>query len=123
MWRIGRAFGLVATACAFALSSLAQYETIEIARPFSAHRLAGIVVDPSGAPVKGAVVEECDATFSLVHSTTTADADGYFAFPDAKIGSTFHLQAKSLGFDPMRITVKLRRFARAELRIELVIAT
>jgi len=71
----------------------------------------------------GAVVEERDPTFNQVLSSTTTDAKGHFTFQYAQIGSTYYLQAKCHGFNPTRITVKLRHFARAEMRIKLWIAT
>ncbi|MGA2649750.1 MAG: carboxypeptidase-like regulatory domain-containing protein [Terracidiphilus sp.] len=71
----------------------------------------------------GAAIEERDPTFKQVLSSTTTDAKGYFTFQDAKIGSTYYLEAKAYGFNPTRITVKLRHFARAGIRIKLRIAT
>jgi hypothetical protein len=141
--------GLVVAALAFALPARAQgYATIVIEHPFRAYNLAGIVIDPSGTPVPGVIVEDCDAIFTSVHawnsvgkplpdwletdcdrepkhilSSTTTDASGHFAFPHEKIGTTHYLYLHSNGFDPTKITVKLRHFARTQVQIKLVIAT
>jgi len=140
--------GLILALIAFALPARAQYELIEIEKPFRAHNLAGVVVDSTGAPVDGVVVVECDAIFIPLHAwnsagesvpdvldtdcdrepkhilrSTTTDANGHFAFPKAKTGTTHYLYLRSKGFDPMKITVKSRFFAKGQLRIKLVIAT
>jgi hypothetical protein len=126
---------------------VAQYELITYGRPFFARSLAGVVVDTTGAAVSGVVVEECSVHFTpiplrgpagesisgvaegdcakdprYVMASVTTDANGHFAFPKAKLGSTHYLHLHSMGFDPMQITVKLRLYARSELRIKLVIA-
>ena len=147
--RLTAQLGLVFALFAFALPVRAQgYALIVIEHPFRAHSLAGVVVDSMGTPVPGVVVEECDAIFTPVHawnsageplpdwletdcdrepkhilSSTTTDASGHFAFPHKKIGTTHYLYLHSNGFDPTKITVKLRLLARAEVRIKLVIAT
>jgi uncharacterized GH25 family protein len=140
--------GLVVVVFASAQPSRAQYELIEFAYPFHAQKLAGTVVDSTGAPVSGVEVEECDAQFTPIQvkgpngepvsrvehgscdqdskhvlASTTTDTNGYFAFPPVKSGTIHYLHFQSKGFDPMQITVKTRWFARRNLRIKLVIAT
>jgi hypothetical protein len=134
----------------FALVPPARAGIERIDQLFRAHHLAGVVVDPNGEPVPDVVIEECDAiliplpTWSgtgerlpdtlepdcfrepkhILRSTTT-DANGHFAFPNTKAGTThyLHLYSRPPGFDPMMITVKLRLFARAKLLIKLTVAT
>jgi hypothetical protein len=133
----------------FSITPLANaYESITIAKPFIARSLSGIVVDSTGAPVPDLVVERCDALFvpSEVYNgegqsagkqmlpdcnrepghaitTTKTDANGHFAFPNAKSGRTFYLHFSGPGFDPMQIAVKLRFYSWARLRIKMGIAT
>jgi hypothetical protein len=107
----------------FALPVPAQYELITIEKPFRAHNLAGIVVDPTGAPVAGVVVEDRDAAFKRVLFSITTDASGHFAFAGPKSGKVHYLHLQSNGFDPLQITVKLRRATRGELRIQLHVAS
>jgi hypothetical protein len=132
----------------FALPVNAQLELIMIERPFHARALSGVVVDPSGAPIPGVVVEECDASFSPrplsdpgekpspmtmlwdcdrdskhIVATVTTDANGRFAFPQAKEAKVHYLHLSLNGFDPMEIVVIVSRFARTEPRIKMTIAT
>lgn len=135
--------------CFFVLpSAYAQYELIIIEKPFTAHSLSGVVVDPTGSPIPGAAVEECEAPFtpieakdaqgkpngevlhgdctkapSHVVATTETNSHGHFSLPKAKTGTIFHLHVSSPGFDPMQITVRLKFFARAGVRVRLHIAT
>ena len=132
----------------FALVPPARAGIERIDQLFRAHHLAGVVVDPNGEPVPDVVIEECDAIFiplptsrgtgerlpdtlrpdcfrepkHILRSTTT-DANGHFAFPNAEVGTTHYLHLYSPGFDPMMITVKLRLFARAKSLIKLTVAT
>ena len=149
MRRIAVQIGLVLALLAFALPARAGIELITFAHPFRTHHLAGVVVDATGAPVPGVVIEDCVQTFRQVrapgdaeppvfeeamvldcHSepkhilaSTTTDSNGRFKLPHAKMGSTHYLYVYCPGFDPMQITVKLRWFARRNLRIKLHIAT
>jgi len=149
MRRIAVQISLVLALLAFALPARAGIELIEFAHPFHAQNLTGIVVDSIGAPVPGVMIEDCVQTFRQIrgsdhseppvfenamildcHSepkhvlaSTTSDSNGHFKFQHAKMGSTHYLFVYCPGFDPMQITVKLRWFAKRNLRIKLVIAT
>jgi len=139
--------GIALALLACSLPALAQLELITFERPLRASSLAGIVVDPTGVPVSGVVVEDCDALFSPVLArgaagepaqvalqgdcdrdpkhvlgSTETDANGHFVFPRAKLGTTHYLHLSCRGFDPMQIAVKLRFFARPGVRIKLYIA-
>jgi hypothetical protein len=150
MRRVAVQLGLVVALITFALTARAQgYALISFAYPFHAHELAGVVVDDTGAPVPGVVIDDCvqtfrqvrapgdaetpvfeekmilDCHFELKHvlASTTTDSKGRFRLPHTKMGTTRYLYLSHYGFDPMQITVKLRWFARRNLRIKLVIAT
>ena len=149
MRRIAVQIGLVLALLAFALPAHAGIELITFEQPFHAQNLAGVVVDSTGAPVPGVVIEDCVQTFRQVRgsdhseppvfenamildchsepkhvlSSTTTDSNGRFKLTHAKMGSTHYLYVYCPGFDPMQITVKLRWFARRNLRIKLHIAT
>jgi hypothetical protein len=148
MRRIAIRIGLILALIAYALPVRAQ-ALIEFSHPFHAQNLAGVVVDSTGAPAPGVVIEDCVQTFRKVrgsdHSETpvfeermildchsepkhvlasiTTDSNGSFRFPHAKMGTTHYLFVYSPGFDPMQITVNLRWFAKRNLRIMLIIAT
>jgi|ERR1039458_2888683 hypothetical protein len=150
MRRLVVLIGLVVALIAFALPVRAQgYALISFAYPFHAHELAGVVVDSTGAPVPGVEIDDCVQTFRQVRApgdaeqpifeqsmildchfepkhflaSTTTDSKGRFRFPHTKMGIAHYLYLSHYGFDPMQITVKLRWFARRNLRIKLVIAT
>jgi hypothetical protein len=148
MRRIAIQFGLILALLVFVQPARAQNQTISI-EGLHARHLDGVVVDSMGAPVPGVVVEDCVQTFRQVrgsdhseqpvyeeamildcHSepkhvlvSTTSDSKGRYKFPHAKMGTTHYLFVYCPGFDPMQITVKLRWFAKRNLRIKLVIAT
>jgi hypothetical protein len=141
--------GLAMAVFVLALPAQAEYQLIEFAYPFHARELAGVVVDQTGAPVPGVVIEDCVQTFgqqwTSIHekksaidepmlldchtepkhilASTTTDSKGRFKFPQPKMGTTHYLYVTRNGFDPMQITVKLRWFAKGNLRIQLAIAT
>jgi hypothetical protein len=133
---------------AFAPPAWGGIELVIIERPFHAHNLAGVVVDPSGAPIPGVVVEECDASFSPrplndpaekpspitvlwdcdrdpkhVIASEKTDANGHFSFPRAKKAKAYYLHLSVAGFDPMQVIVNVGRYERSELHIQMNIAT
>ncbi|MGD0890407.1 MAG: carboxypeptidase-like regulatory domain-containing protein [Terracidiphilus sp.] len=133
---------------AFARPAPAQLELITIEQPFDAPNLAGFVVDASGSPIPGVVVEECDASFSPrpmndpaekptpitmlwgcdrdpkhVIASKKTNANGHFSFPRAKKAKAYYLHLSLDGFDPMQIVVKVTRLARSELHIQMQVAT
>jgi hypothetical protein len=110
--------------------------------------LAGFVVDESGAPIPGVVVEECAASFSPrpirdpaekltpmtmlwdcdgdpkhVLAVVKTDAKGHFSFPQASKVRTHYLHLSLNGFDPMQVVVKVSRLAESAPRIKMHIAT
>jgi len=123
MRRIAVWLGLAALLLGFVRPALAGNELIVIERPFHARALAGVVVDWNGAPVPGVTIEDCDPAFDRVLASTTTDASGHFAFPEAKIGTTHYLRLKSNGFNQMHIAAELRHLAKGAVRVRLVVAT
>jgi hypothetical protein len=147
-WKLQRLAYCAAFAVFLLASALPSFalELIVIENPFTARSLSGTVVDSTGAPVPGAVVEECEMQFSPIDSkgangkptgevlhgdcaegpitaTTETSANGHFSLPRMNQGKTYYLHVSSPGFDPMQITVKLRPLARVGVRIRLHIAT
>jgi hypothetical protein len=150
-WTMRRIFillGLVVTVIVFVLPARAN-QLIAITDPFHAHELAGVIVDRTGALVPGVMIEDCVQTFgqqwTSIHekktvldepmlldchsepkhvlASTTTDSKGHFKFPLSKTGTTHYLHLSCSGFDPMQITVKLRWFAKRNLKIMISIAT
>jgi hypothetical protein len=149
MRRLSVLLGLTMAVFVLALPAQAEYQLIEFAYPFHAHELAGVVVDQTGMPVSGVVIEDCVQTFRQVRASsdaetpvfeermildchvepkhvlasTTTDSKGRFKFPQPKMGTTHYLYVTRNGFDPMQITVKIRWFAIRQLRIRISVAT
>src|ERR1035438_4428829 len=119
-------FGILVALVAFALPARA-IEFITFEHPFHARNLAGVVVDSTGAPVPGVMIEDCVQTFRQVRASgeaetpermildchsepkhvlasTTSDYNGHFKLPHAKMGSTHYIFVSYPGFDPMQIT-------------------
>lgn len=112
--------GAIAILLLMARDVHAVYETVTIEKPFHARSVSGVVVDPSGAPVSGVTVDDCDPSFErVVRSTTTAE-NGSFDLPKDK-KSVHYLSFRARGFNPLRITVVLRTFAHANFRVKLPI--
>ncbi|MGB8259891.1 MAG: carboxypeptidase-like regulatory domain-containing protein [Terracidiphilus sp.] len=111
--------GFLLVALALAPPARAVYETVVIERPFHARSLAGVVLDPSGAPIPAATVEDRDPKTKQVLATATTDANGRFRFPRAKLGSVHTLYVLARGFDPLQVTVKIRLVARGGLKLRL----
>jgi hypothetical protein len=127
----------------YAAFARAQYELIVIEKPFYARNFAGTILDPSGAPVAGAVVEECaalaspveyrnpnDPRIGLLHAdcdpdqhhvlaSAVTDAGGHFVLPRTRNLTVRYLHVEAKGFDPLQIVVKRRSTAPAELRVTL----
>jgi hypothetical protein len=105
----------------FPAKSIAVYEIVEIEKPFHARTLSGVVLGPDGSPVIGTTVEERDATFRRVLATVETDANGRFSFPRAKSGTSHHLELRARGFNPLRVTISLGRFAKKTVLLTLPI--
>jgi hypothetical protein len=99
----------------------AEYTVVVIERPFHSQKLAGVVLDPNGAPVEGTRVEERDATFGRVLGFAISDHKGHFSIRSSEPGSNHYLSFLARGFNPLRITVSLRPLAHRELKIRLPI--
>jgi hypothetical protein len=133
---------------AFARLLPAQLQLITVEHPFDARSLAGVVVDASGAPIPGVAVEECDASFTPlpinepggqpappimlwdcdrnpkhVMASTKTDTNGHFSFRRTRNAKVHYLHLSLDGFDPMQITVIVKRSAPSELRIQMQVAT
>ena len=66
---------------------------------------------------------DCDRDPKHILASTTTDANGRFAFPQAKGVKVHYLHLSLNGFDPMQVVVKISRFTRSELNIKMQVAT
>jgi hypothetical protein len=86
-------------------------------------RLTGIVTDQTGAPVPGAIVQDCDSSFKNVLVVRKADEKGQFSFPRAMRGTHHYLQVVFPGLNLTRIPVIIDRDGEDQLRIPLSVGT
>ena len=83
----------------------------------SSGTIRGSVLDPSGAAIKGAVVEIQNPVSQLNRSTAT-DAQGNFAFANVPFNN-YHLSASASGFQVGVQDVNVRTSVPVELKISL----
>ncbi len=69
--------------------------------------LAAVVLDPSGAPIQGAFVEEFSPDWKESLRSTKTDTTGEFTFTPVKGRDVYYLQLRMNGFDPLRVRVKI----------------
>jgi hypothetical protein len=100
-----------------------QLVLITVDHPFQSQKLAGTVVDPTGETVMGVLIEDCDPSFKHVRASRRTDEDGHFELRHGRTGTTHYLRVSKDGFDPMHLTIQLKRSADPDLKIQLVIAT
>ena len=83
----------------------------------SSGTIRGSVVDPSGAAVKGAVVE-IQNPVSRYRSSTATDSQGNFVFENLPFNN-YHLSVSSSGFQVSVEDVSVRTVVPAEVKIDL----
>ena len=95
-------------------------ETVLIERPFHARSVSGIAMDPLGAPIAGATVDDCEQGFAKCIASATTDQYGQFRLP--RSGRSVHyLRLTARGMNPLEITIALRIFAPSGVRLRLPI--
>ena len=120
-----RTFLSLAFLCIASISTLAaspQLQLITIKEPFDSHSLSGTVTDPSGAGRYGVLVEECEDGWKACFAQTRTDRNGHFSWRHAKKGKHY-LRLSQDGFDPTQITVIIDKNSKADIRLELELAT
>jgi hypothetical protein len=114
---------------AFTVMSHAQIQTIVLEKPVKASRLAGVVIDPSGAVIPHATVELIDCPVDRPHReirdamhTTETDEKGEFSLIPSGLTKPYCLHISALGFDPLEFQVRLIPLA-GKMRLKMHIAT
>ena len=83
--------------------------------------LSGVVADPTGAVVPGAIVEIHNPVSEFSRSTTT-DGAGKFSFSNVPI-NPYHLSVSATGFAPYAQDVDVKSAVPLSLKISLQVAT
>jgi hypothetical protein len=99
-------------------ASTIEYEKAQVARS-----LAAVVVDPTGSPIPGVLVEECSSDWKESLRSTKTDTAGGFTLSPVKGRRVYYLQLRMNGFNPLRVQVKLdaKRGKNLQLTLEVAI--
>ena len=97
--------------------STIEYEKVQVARS-----LAAVVVDPTGSPIPGVLVEECSSDWKESLRSTKTDTAGSFTLAPVKGRSVYYLQLRMNGFNPLRVPVKLNPKHGKNLQLTLEVA-
>jgi hypothetical protein len=90
-------------------------------QPFETRSLAGVVFDPSGAPLPDVVVERMSAQWEKRREATLTSSKGKFHLGDGGAG-TYYLRFRHLGFNDLEVLVILIPETSKTLRVEMQIS-
>jgi len=109
-------------ATAFSLAN-AGVEVVELAKIQVVRTFAGTLLDPNGDPIRGATVDEVTSDMKTVIQTVQTDESGRFKFLTWTNVRTHHLLISHSGFNPLFVHVRVSRWSRKYLHLELHLAT
>jgi len=99
-------------------------QTELIQKPVYARQLDGYVrLQSNSEGIPDVRVEECDAGWKNVLSSTITDKQGHFHLKPGVNGPTHYLRLTALGFNLRMYTVKLSSHAPSELDLRITVAT
>jgi hypothetical protein len=102
-----RVIAIALTLALFATSANAVRELVEIEELQPAQTVAGVVLDPSGAPIADmTVTDRTDGWVAILRSTTTDDK-GHFRFTQERGKSVYYLRFEHPSFNPLQLRLKL----------------
>ena len=73
-----RSLGILAAFAFLPFISLAQVQSIQVSKAFTSRQLAGVVSDPTVAPIADAKIEVCRPYWRDCCSSTMTDGKGQF---------------------------------------------
>jgi len=106
-----RAIAITLTCAFFVTSAKAVRELVVIEELQPAQRVAGVVLDPSGAPIPGMTVTDRADEWGAVLRSTTTDSTGHFRFSQRRGKSVYYLRFDSTLFNPLQLRLKLDKNA------------
>jgi Carboxypeptidase regulatory-like domain len=92
-------------------------EVVELKSEQRARTLAGVVASPSGPMIPDVTVEIVDSREHCLRTAMT-DGEGRFDFKTGKPGR-YRLRLSKPGFNTVVATVRVSRYTKSELRVEL----
>jgi hypothetical protein len=97
--------------------------TIEIQNVQWARSLGAIVLDATGSPISGVLVEEFSSDWKESLRSTKTDTSGSFTFAPVKGRGIYYLQLRMNGLDPLRVRVKLDAKRGKNLHLKMEVAS
>jgi hypothetical protein len=113
----------MAYASFFTLSLAAQMETVEIPQPQMATAVAGVINDPSGAPLSGVTVEDCSPNWKTVLRSTETDDKGRFHFSRKSKQTVYYLKFSRAGFNWVELKLELKKGSPAAITVKMPLGT
>lgn len=105
-------------------SAAFQISVVQLPQKTVNDSVRGEVVDPSGAPVGGSIVQLVDSETQKAVASQIASESGEFQFQHLPLGEHYRLEIRKDGFDPLWVPLKVLHHGGAKhLRLALVIAT
>jgi len=86
-----------------------QLVVIEELQP--AQRVEGVVLDPSGAPIRNMTVTDRTEGWAAVLRSTSTDSNGHFHFSSQRGKSAYFLRFDNALFNPLQLRLKLDKKA------------
>jgi Carboxypeptidase regulatory-like domain len=122
MNRIYRLATILAILCC-PIRIAAQYQLIELADVQIAKSTGATIQDPTGAPIRNALVQEWSRDWKTVLRSTQTDASGRFSLKPAGGRKVFFIQISAPGFDELRFRLQVDAKHGDKLKLKLTIAT
>jgi Carboxypeptidase regulatory-like domain len=120
---ISRCVAAALAVVGLASAGLAGIETVEIRKVQVVRGVSGMVSDPSGAPIAGAVVSELGVDGKTVVRTVQTDKNGHFSFPPRPHHRIYSLRISINAFNPLIVPVKISQWSRKTLKLYLEVST
>lgn len=106
-----------------ASAAVAGVDTVEVQKIQIVRSVSGVVTDPNGALITGAVVAALGPDGSTVLRSVATDKEGYFSLSQRPHQRVYSLRISKNGFDPMIVHVRTSRWTKRIMKVRLVIAT
>lgn len=102
----------------------AQRAIVEIEKIQVVHAISGVIRDPVGSPIPGAMVAEVSTDGKTVIQSTTTDKTGSFAIVPKAKRKVYDLKIScDPNFNPLIVHVRVSRWTRKLLDLKLYLST
>ncbi len=120
---ISRSSAITVVVIGLVSGAVAGVETVEMQKVQVVRSVSGVVNDPAGVPIEGAVVAELVGDGGRVVRTVQTDENGYFSLPPERNQRIYLIRISRNGFNPLIVHVKTTRWTKKTLKLRLEIGT